>query len=100
MKITGIKCDNKTCDYNDDSIKKEEYLAFINKPCPKCGCNLLTQKDYDTVMLLDKITNSFPMRALEKVMSLFGAKTKHMEINMDGSGKVAMEEIKDPTENK
>lgn len=45
FEISGIKCDN--CSYKDYSVKFEEYPSYINKPCPICSHNLLTQKDYD-----------------------------------------------------
>lgn len=47
MEIKGIKCDNKNCNYENDDVKFEEYPSYINKPCPVCGSNLLTQIDYD-----------------------------------------------------
>lgn len=48
-----IQCDNEKCDYvipyshdeSDDSLLLEDY---IDQSCPKCGENLLTQKDYQT----------------------------------------------------
>ena len=43
----GIKCDNTKCDYIDLSVKFEEYPKWIDKPCPKCGTNLLTQEQYN-----------------------------------------------------
>lgn len=46
----GIKCDNPNCDYTDDSVTLEQLESFIDKPCPKCGENLLTQQDYDNVI--------------------------------------------------
>lgn len=42
----GLKCDNPNCDWEDMSIKQGEYESWINKPCPKCGENVLTQDDY------------------------------------------------------
>ena len=46
----GLKCDNPNCDWEDDSIKNEDYINYINTPCPKCGENVLTQEDYDNAM--------------------------------------------------
>jgi DNA-directed RNA polymerase subunit RPC12/RpoP len=43
--VTGIKCDN--CDYRDDSVPFEDYQKYLNKECPKCKSNLLTQSDFD-----------------------------------------------------
>jgi ssDNA-binding Zn-finger/Zn-ribbon topoisomerase 1 len=53
-----IICDNPKCnfkfDLNKSTIKLEE---FINRPCPNCGQNLLTQKDYNTSKKLIMIIN-------------------------------------------
>lgn len=42
----GIQCDNSDCDYTI-SVNVEDYKDWVNKPCPKCGENLLTQEDFD-----------------------------------------------------
>jgi hypothetical protein len=49
MNIGGIKCDNPECDFRDDSVELGEYSLWLNRPCPKCGANLLTQADYEAV---------------------------------------------------
>lgn len=52
--IQGIKCDNGDCDYNDPTVSFDDYQDYINKPCPKCGENLLTESDYKhTVNILE-----------------------------------------------
>ena len=56
INIGGIKCDNKECNFKDMSVQFEDYDNWLNKPCPKCGCNLLTQKDFDTVKILIDLT--------------------------------------------
>lgn len=85
LKISGIKCDNTECDFIDNTIKVDEYENWLNKPCPKCGQNLLTQADYDNVKLLFKLTNKFnkmlPKRKDDE-------KDAHMSMKMDGSGKI------------
>jgi phage FluMu protein Com len=45
--ISGIKCDNITCNYRNDSVKFSEYPIYINAKCPKCSEVLLTKKCYD-----------------------------------------------------
>lgn len=55
----SIECDNKDCDYH---IKHSDYvekniLFFVNKPCPKCGENLLTTKDYIDHLKLMRAVN-------------------------------------------
>lgn len=56
----GLKCDNPDCDWRNDDIKVEEYENYINYPCPKCGCNVFTMKDYKSfkaILKLIKILN-------------------------------------------
>lgn len=55
MNIRGIKCDNISCDFKDMSVKFEDYDKWLNKPCPLCGCNLLTKKDYNKCKKIMKI---------------------------------------------
>jgi hypothetical protein len=51
LRIHGIKCD--VCDYreerNGDKLTLEDCKQYLNKPCPKCGANLLTREDYDSI---------------------------------------------------
>ena len=42
INISGIKCDSLTCDYYDNNVHVNGYEDWLNKPCPKCGSNLLT----------------------------------------------------------
>ena len=59
LKISGIKCDNVECDYKNDDVKLEDYHLWLNKPCPLCGSNLLTEKDYNLCKKLIKFNNIF-----------------------------------------
>ena len=59
-----IVCDNPTCDYELNTIDipsdldKEELLrCFIDRPCPKCGENLLTVEDYLNAVKVEKTIN-------------------------------------------
>lgn len=42
-----VECDNPKCDYVIVNETKEmvDIDQYLNKPCPKCGENLLTEKD-------------------------------------------------------
>jgi len=57
----NIVCDNPYCDYkaiHKPNVDINDYLnSYLNKPCPLCGENLLTQKDYDDSMRLLKVIN-------------------------------------------
>lgn len=50
--FSGIKCDNSDCDYRDDEVQQDEYADYVNKPCPECGENLLTEEDYEAAIEL------------------------------------------------
>lgn len=85
LNIRGIKCDNPNCDFKDMDVKVEEYKEWLNKPCPKCGENLLTKKDYRNVKFLLRIT---------KLINSVCPKCKDNKevvkarVEMDGTGKM------------
>ena len=83
----GIKCDNKSCDYRCEDVKNEEYKDWINKPCPKCGENLLTIEDYNNLMTLFetvKFINKFTEEELNEMLKPLG----HEPIESDKKVKV------------
>ncbi len=41
-----IVCDNINCDYTIPYMEDIDTIIYINKPCPKCRENLLTERDY------------------------------------------------------
>ena len=57
LNVSGIKCDNESCDYVDFTVPLEEYPNWVNKPCPKCGENLLTEQAYEQVKAIMEIYN-------------------------------------------
>lgn len=90
MIIQGIKCDN--CDWQDLSVNVRNYDRYLNRPCPKCGCNLLTQEDYDFVRGLQVIEK--PLDKLDRfITKFFGKKERHFSIAMNGKDKPVIEEI-------
>ena len=54
--VSGIKCDNAQCDFNDPTVVYADYPQWINRACPKCGENLLTQEDYDICAQMEMMT--------------------------------------------
>jgi hypothetical protein len=52
--IYGINC---SCGFNDDNVKFEDYLKWINKSCPKCGKNLLTINEFNECKTIYKIVS-------------------------------------------
>lgn len=59
--IKGIKCDNPTCDFMDESVNGENAKDWINRPCPKCGKILLTQLGYDAAKMMSSLANLLGM---------------------------------------
>ena len=82
--IYGIKCDNNLCDYYNKHVKCEDYINWINKPCPICGENLLTQSDYDMVQIILKNSTLIDNSNVELIED-FDHKYK---VNLNGTGEV------------
>lgn len=90
INVGGIKCDNKACDFNDMAVPFEDYGKWLNKPCPKCGSNLLTQQDFDILKVLMDVTG-----IINEVMpeAKEGEELYKMSADFDGTGKVVFSEI-------
>lgn len=56
-KDPGIQCDNPKCDFRDNTVKLDELEKWLNKPCPKCGENLLTEEDFLNGVAIRKSIN-------------------------------------------
>lgn len=58
MKINfqGVKCDY--CTWRDSTVKLKDLPSYIDKPCPECGHNLLTEGDFDRFLLAMKVVQS------------------------------------------
>lgn len=85
MNIGGIKCDNPKCDFTDMSVQVEDYKQWLNKPCPECGENLLTEEDYRNTQFL--------VGLVELVNSIYPKVDNDEEvvvanINMNGTGEM------------
>jgi predicted nucleic-acid-binding Zn-ribbon protein len=93
FQVGGIKCDNKTCDYHLDEVKFKNYDVWVNRPCPKCGSNLLTERDYVAITKLHKIMNSKPMQWLNWLFKKLGFRQGNATIEMNGTGKIGIVEI-------
>lgn len=82
--IRGIKCDNPNCDFSDMSVSFENYKEYVNRPCPKCGCNLLTEHDYNVCKAMMKMTGW--LNKLIKVSDDYdGSDDVKMEVNLNGT---------------
>jgi hypothetical protein len=90
----GIKCDNPLCDYVNKDVHITDYIDYINKPCPCCGENLLTEEDYrsiniflKTIKFINKI-GSFMPKSFQNRMEKRQENAKIVTACWDGTGKV------------
>jgi hypothetical protein len=91
--VAGIKCDAEGCNFRDDSVKMEDYKLWLNKPCPLCGANLLTQADYDTVITLNSFTKLCNAPVVRQVLRTIGGSKKNFKVKLDGTGNVKLTEV-------
>lgn len=82
----GIKCDNPECDFADLSVGLEDYEEYLNRPCPKCGTNLLTQADYDNVKRI--IEAASHVNHCYQGVQLPEGSACAVSFHMDGTGKL------------
>lgn len=72
----GLKCDNLKCDWVDSTIGFDVYKEWINKSCPKCGENVLTEEDYknvEIVRLAIDMVNNMSEKELDENVAYFKA---------------------------
>lgn len=91
--IHGIKCDTPGCGWKDMSVKREEYPAYVNRPCPLCAGNLLTEADYNLVLALEKAEV-----ITQKLFGWLPIKKKLYRYELNGSGKAIVTEIRNDPE--
>jgi len=84
LKESVIKCDNPNCDYINRDVAIEDFHNWVDKPCPKCGSNLLTNQDYKTLEGLLHMINILNILLPEEKES---EKTS-ITFRSDGSGNV------------
>jgi len=83
IEFRGIKCDNPKCDFIDMTVEYKDYKGkWLNKPCPKCGDNLLTKADMQTCKDLTETVNKL------KIFDKLEGEKFSIPIKMDGSGKI------------
>lgn len=91
LNVRGIKCDTVGCGWIDCNVIVEDYIQWLNKPCPSCGGNLLTQKDYDTVVKMTNVVEKFNQFIKNWLPFLAPKKNDNMKgipLDMNGSGKI------------
>lgn len=86
MESLGIKCDTEDCDFKVSFGDKAIYAEYLNKPCPICGANLLTESDHDKMM---KILDVVELTNDEEMM-------KQLEANLPQEIKDIIAKLEDP----
>lgn len=89
-KFEGVKCDNPACDFRDKTAKYEDRLSWLNKPCPKCGQNLLTEKDLQTMEFMSILVDFINMITKPFAKLFESGKKTTLSMDMDGTGKVVL----------
>jgi len=101
----GLKCDNPCCDWIDMSIPTKDYRKWVNAKCPKCGCIVLTKRDYKAHRLLTGlvrvinfiyffIPKKWLKKKLEKKYGHFDENDRaKMRVSFDGTGNVQFSDI-------
>lgn len=87
--IRGLKCDAAGCNFFDASAAPDE--RSLNRPCPLCGANLLTESDLAAVRLLQYAGH---MLNVELGPSEIPGLPIEIPIRMDGTGTI---EFLEPT---
>jgi len=88
-----IICDNPNCGYkipNESGDPNTETKQYINIPCPECGENLLTEKDYlngkrinNVVNKINKYFGWLGFFSRKKEMKTYGTIHAHDGIKID-----------------
>ena len=95
----GLKCDNEKCDWKDETIQFEDFDQWLNKPCPKCGENLLTQEDYNNSMLMLDVVNFINSLSKEELIEynkkIDMEKLKQTDLLKDAEGLELLDESKE-----
>lgn len=84
LKKCAVKCDNPNCDYINKNVAIEDFHDWVNKPCPNCGSNLLTNRDYTTLKRLLFLFGILNILLPEEKES----KKTNVTFRSDGSGNV------------
>ena len=88
--IHGLKCDNPECGFVDSTIQRKDYPSYIDFPCPKCGQSLLTQADFDAVVVLERIEKN----PIVKFINLFSKKRYLIDFHGKGFENIEVTEEK------
>jgi hypothetical protein len=82
--IKGIKCDTVGCSFVDENVTVSQYQEWLNRPCEKCGGNLLTEADFNTVRMLIGVSDT--INRIAPALDLDQGEKIEVSFEFDGSG--------------
>ena len=101
VNVTYIQCDANGCDYiTHDDVSNETLVNFLNKPCPKCGENLLTQEDFSEFDNHLKLASVMSL-VVDKIAPMSDEefnkqeRVSFAELETDGKGNTISRRVKD-----
>lgn len=93
--VSGIKCDTRGCGWRDDEVRFEDYPQWVNRRCPRCGGNLLTEADMATCLRVKRsvdqinvLCNRWLPSWLLRRLDARRAKAPTFHADMNGTGKI------------
>jgi hypothetical protein len=88
----GIKCD--ACPWRDDTVLQSDYENWLNRPCPDCGENLLTQESIDALVMLQNASD-FINQLLEQMYPdwVESPDTQILEVDITPDGYIKFKKI-------
>jgi len=89
----SVKCDALGCDWKHENLDLNYLQFWLNVPCPKCGSNVLTEKDIKNILILNWLLGSKVIRFLNWIGKKFGCKIKRYKVKMNGTGTMELEDI-------
>jgi hypothetical protein len=90
----GLQCDNQKCDWTDVTIGVETMKDWINKPCPKCGENVLTEHDYNLARKMNDVIDFVNTLTVEQIDKI----SKNVDLNALFTDPNALEILKNAKE--
>jgi predicted RNA-binding Zn-ribbon protein involved in translation (DUF1610 family) len=81
--VHTMKCDNPQCGFTTPThiTTAKQMSLWIGRPCPQCGENLLTEKDYKTFVIVENFLRSPPVRFFNWIGKLLHWKTTKVTIS-------------------
>lgn len=90
LNIYGLKCEKASCRFSKRDVKFEDFPKWIDKPCPKCGTNLLTAQEY----LRAKMTKEYVELLSETVAPILETKENLHALSVSFNGRGILKESK------